>query len=122
MPRILWKAAHMPSITLADIQAAADRKYGPLVIELADGPVELVNPIRLSKEKRKKLTTINDGTESGDVEGVEDKLADVIRLAMKPAEAKRLLAAVGGDLAQLKEIVETWTASAQVGEASPSPS
>lgn len=114
MPRAYWKAAHMPSITLADIQAAADRKYGPLVVDLGDRKVELVNPIRLSKEKRDKLTSIDDQTD------VDKKLAAIVRLACSPADAKALLAAVGSDLAALAEIVSQWTQAAQVGEASPS--
>lgn len=112
----------MPTFSLADIQKAADEKYGPLVIpDVPGGPVELVNPLRLSKEKRKKLTELDKATDSGEID-VDEKIAQVIRLAAKPADAKRLLAAVGGDLAQLKEIVERWTESSQVGEASPSPS
>jgi hypothetical protein len=109
----------MPSITLADIKRSADKKYGPLVIEdVPGGPVELVNPLRLSKVKRDKLSKIDE------VEGdVEKKLTDIITLAVvKPADAKRLLAEVGDDLTVLADICQKWTGSAQVGEASPSPS
>jgi hypothetical protein len=105
----------MPSITLADIQAAADKKYGPLVIELPDGPVTLVNPLRMNKAARDKLTKLDD------IEDPEEKLQTAIRIGAKAADAKRLLAAVT-DLATLAEIVTQWTSSAQVGEASPSPS
>jgi tail assembly protein len=111
----------MPSITLADIQAAADKKYGPLVIELPDGNVELTNPIRLSKDKRKALADLDAADADGEVD-VDEKVAACIKLAAKPADAKRLLAALGGDLAQLKEVIEQWSASSQPGEASPSPS
>ena len=106
----------MPSITLADIQAAADKKYGPLVVDLGDKKVELVNPIRLSKEKRDRLTTLDEETD------VDKKLASIVRLACTPQDAKALLAAVGNDLASLAEIVTEWSKAAQVGEASPSPS
>jgi hypothetical protein len=106
----------MPNITLADIQAAADKKYGPLVIDgIPGGPVTLVNPLRMDKAKRDKLTHLDD------IEDAEEKLATAIRLGTKAADAKRLLAAVT-DLATLAEIVTEWTSSAQVGEASPSPS
>lgn len=112
----------MPSITLADIQTAADKKYGPLVIEdIPGGPVELVNPIRLSKEKRAKLKDLDKADEAGEID-VDEKVAECIRLAANPADAKRLLAALGGDLAQLKEVIEQWSSSGQSGEASPSPS
>lgn len=108
----------MPSITLADIQAAADRKYGPLLIDLGDGgdPIELPNPLRLTKAKRDKLAALDD---EGDV---DERLAEIVKIAARPADAKRLLAVVGDDLPMLAEIVNNWTSSAQVGEASPSPS
>lgn len=112
----------MPSFTLADIQAAADEKYGPTVIELEDGPVVLVNPLRMSKATRQKFMALGQPKEGEAEIDVDEKLAEMIRLATKPADAKRLLAAVGGDLAQLKEIVELWTKASQLGEASASPS
>lgn len=105
----------MPSFTLEDIQSAADKKYGPLIIEIPSGPVELVNPLRLPKEKRDQLNKLDA------IEDPDEKLAAAIRLAATPADAKRLLAAVT-DLATLAEIVVMWTSAAQVGEASPSPS
>ena len=111
----------MPSFTLADIQAAADKKYGPTVIELPDGPVEMVNPIRLSKEKRKALADLDKADEAGDID-VDEKLAELLKIAMSASDAKKLSAAVKGDLAQLKEIVDRWSESSQPGEASPSPS
>ena len=108
----------MPSISLTDIQKAADRKYGPLTIEgVPGGDVVLVNPLRMSKAKRAKLAKLD---ADGDT---DEKLADIIRLAVdKPADAKRLLDATGGDLTYLAEICQRWTGSAQVGEVSPSAS
>lgn len=108
----------MPKFTLADIREAAEKKYGPFVIELEDGDVTLVNPLKMSKANRKKLTALDDGDDSD----VDEKLAATIRLATTPAEAKRLLAAVGDDLPTLAQIVRDWTATAQAGEASPSAS
>lgn len=106
----------MPSFTLADIQAAADEKYGPTVIELGDGSdVELVNPLRLPKVARDKLGKLDE------IKDPDEKLSAAIKIAARPADAKRLLAAVT-DLATLAEIVTTWTKTAQVGEASPSAS
>lgn len=101
----------MPSFTLADIQAAADKKYGPMVIDLGDSKVELVNPIRMSKDKRDKLTALD--TE----EDVDKKLAAIVRLACSQRDAKALLDAVGSDLGALAEIVTEWSKSSQVGEA-----
>lgn len=107
----------MPSITLADIQAAADEKYGPLLVDLGDKTVEMRNPLRLTKAKRDELAALDKA--AGDV---DSKLATIVKIACSPADAKALLAAVGDDLPALAEIVSEWTGSAQVGEASPSPS
>src|SRR3954468_15735168 len=106
----------MPSITLADIQAAADKKYGPLVVDLGGKKVEMRNPLKLSKADRAKLAELDSEDD------VEEKLASIVRMACMAADAKALLAAVGDDLPVLAEIVKEWTGSAQVGEASPSPS
>jgi len=109
----------MPTISLQDIRDAADQKYGPVVIEgVKGGDVELLNPTRLGKEARARLKALN--ADDGD-EG--EKLAEIITLVAKsPAHAKRLLAEVGDDLAALAEIVKQFSGSAQLGEASPSPS
>ena len=106
----------MPKVTLASIRDAADKKYGPYVIEVDGGDVTLVNPLRMSKAKRKKLEEL-DKVEDLDT---DEKLAETIRIACSAADAKRLLAAVGDDLALLAEIVKAWGATAKVGEASPS--
>lgn len=104
----------MPSISLQDIQEAADKKFGPFVVEgVPGGDVTLANPLRMSKDKRKKLFDLKDVTE----ENIDEKFADLIRLGTSPAEAKRLLAAIGDDLATLKEIVESWLKGSQAGEA-----
>lgn len=103
----------MPKITLADIQEAADKKYGPLVIEgIEGGDVTLVNPLRLPKKKRQAMTAL-DGSD-GDV---DDKLVEIVRLAASKGDADRLLKAVGDDLAALAEIMADYMGAAQVGEA-----
>jgi hypothetical protein len=75
----------------------------------------------VSRRRSGPSSELDQADESGEID-VDEKVAEVIRLAAKPADAKRLLAALGGDLAQLKEIIEEWTGSGQPGEASPSPS
>jgi hypothetical protein len=108
----------MPSITLADIKRSADKKYGPLIVEdVPGGPVELINPLRLSKAKRDRLSKIDEESD------IDKKFTSIIQIAVaKPADAKRLLAEVGDDLTYLADLCQKWTSSAQVGEASPSPS
>lgn len=106
----------MPRFTLEHFQEAADKKYGSTVITLPDGDVTLENPLRMTKQRRKALTDCEL------IEDTDEKLQAVIKAACKPADAKRLLAAVGDDLAVLADIVTEYMQSAQVGEASPSPS
>lgn len=109
----------MASFTLDDIRAAAEAKYGSTDITLSDGfEVKLVNPLRLSKERRDKLTSIQTEDENVDQ---EEMLSEAIRLvAEKPVQAERLLEEVAGDLTILAEIFSNYTKSAQVGEASAS--
>lgn len=110
----------MPKITLDDIRKAADEKYGPLVIEGVDGgDVELLNPARLSKQKRNALKAV-----VGDEELDEgDRLAEIVKITAKsPSHSKRLLAAFKDDLGALAVILESYNAGAQMGEASPSAS
>lgn len=105
------------TITLDSIRQAADAKYGATVIDLGDKTVELVNPLRLSKQKREELTSIQESEELD----VEEKLAAIIRVGAKTkSSADALLRAIDGDVAVLAQTVETYTTGTQAGEASPS--
>ncbi|MGW1040042.1 phage tail assembly protein [Streptomyces sp. NPDC002547] len=111
----------MASFSLDDIRAAADAKYGSTDIEVDEKTtVHLLNPLRLPKEKRDKLATLQDEMDK-DGSDQEQVIADAIRLvADHPKKAEALLAAVNGDLAVLAQIFETYGKGAQVGEASAS--
>ena len=126
MPRTTRKAAHMPSFTLQDIFDAADQKYGPTVIELPDGNVTLDNILGIKdKTKRKKLGELLKNLEDlgDDLEAAPDRLSEIVRqvVASKP-DADRLLKAFAGHTARLLELVNTWAAASQPGEASTSSS
>lgn len=109
------------AITLDDIRAAAEARYGSTDIDLGDGTVvKLLNPLRLPKEKRAKLTGLQDrlGVDGADQEAL---LAEALStVAESPIKAAKLLKAVGGDLAVLASIFEAYSRGTQVGEASPS--
>ena len=118
----------MSEFTLADIKAAAEAKFGATTIALSETEsVELVNAIRLPKEKRKQLTEIQSKISSKE-EGAEDRdIVDLfealIRLVAKtPAEGEKLVEACEHDAAYLNEAVSRWAKGTQVGEASPSES
>ncbi|WP_031513705.1 phage tail assembly protein [Streptomyces sp. NRRL F-5123] len=109
----------MASFSLDDIRSAADAKYGSTDITVDEKTtVHLLNPLRLPKEKRAQLASIQDQLDAeGDVDQ-EKVLSDAIRLvADHPRKAEALLKAVNGDLAVLAEIFETYGKGAQVGEA-----
>jgi hypothetical protein len=119
----------MPKIVLADVQEAAKQKYDSLFVEVPGGDVELVSPLRLSKKARGELseliTSTKDANAAGgtDLDAVVASMEQMITLAAKtPAQGKRLLAAIGGDLATLVELTREYTAAVQLGEAPPSQS
>ncbi|MEU0344241.1 phage tail assembly protein [Streptomyces bobili] len=113
----------MASFSLDDIRAAADAKYSSTDITVDEKTtVHLLNPLRLPKEKRDKLVNLQDEMDK-DGSDQEQIIADAIRLvADHPKKAEALLSAVGGDLAVLAQIFETYGKGAQVGEASASAS
>ncbi|MFG2923882.1 phage tail assembly protein [Streptomyces sp. NPDC048305] len=113
----------MAQFSLDDIRAAADAKYSSTDITVDEKTtVHLLNPLRLPKEKRDKLVNLQDEMDK-DGSDQEQIIADAIRLvADHPKKAEALLAAVGGDLAVLAQIFETYGKGAQVGEASASAS
>jgi hypothetical protein len=115
----------MATFTLDSIREAAEKKYGSTDIPFGEGKVvRLLNPLRLEKEKRKALMSIQDRLEEeGEEVDQEDVLADAIRLVADDKKmADALLKEIGDDLAVLAEIFSTYTGEAQVGEASASQS
>ncbi|WP_432006305.1 phage tail assembly protein [Streptomyces parvus] len=113
----------MASFTLDDIRAAADAKYGSTDIKVDEKTtVHLLNPLRLAKEKREKLSTIQDRMDADDADQ-EALLAEaVVLVADHPKKGEALLKAVNGDLAVLAQIFETYSKGTQAGEASASAS
>lgn len=109
----------MATFSLDDIRAAAEAKYGSTDIDLGNGEVlSLVNPLRLPKEKRERLSSIQDQSEETD-EG--DVMREAIRIvASDQGKAEHFLAIVGDDLAMLATVFSTYTEGTQMGEASAS--
>ncbi|AKY03326.1 tail assembly chaperone [Streptomyces phage Aaronocolus] len=107
----------MASYSLDSIREAAEAKYGSTDIDLGNGVVRLLNPLRLPKTKRDELASLQDKLEQDGVDQ-ETVLSDAIVLvAESESKGKALLKAVGGDLAVLAEIFETYGKGTQVGEA-----
>lgn len=113
----------MAHFTVDSIREKANKEYASTEIELEDkSVVVLLNPLRLTKAKRKKLMSIQDTLdEDEEAKDQEDVLADAIRLIAESSDqADALLEEFGGDLASLATIFSLYTESTQAGEASAS--
>lgn len=111
------------TITLASIREATEKKFGSTIIALDENnTVELLNPLRLNKAKRKEIGTISDRLKEDDADQ-ETILSDMLKsVAKTPAQGKALIAAINGDFAMLLSTFEAYTSEQSVGEASPSES
>lgn len=103
---------------LSDAQAAADKKYAPLGVELDDRTVVLRTPIRLSREERDQLQKATTAEEQDDpIDTIESAFRIVIA---DEDDAEALISAIGGDLAVALEVFNAFTKETQLGEASSS--
>lgn len=106
------------AITLDFIREAADKEYGGFPVNVDDGPeISLTNPLRMPKEKRAELTSL-------DAEAFEDPIdyfEAAFAVASSKAEAKRIRKALGDDDATLyATLFKLYTKGVELGEASPS--
>jgi hypothetical protein len=109
------------TIGLDDIRASIEQKYQPLVVDLGEhGQVTLVQAMRLPKEKRAEIASIQDrinGSE-GDEDAAAEAMRDLIRtVATGPVE--QLLETAGEDIAFLMEVITQYMAVSRAGEAAP---
>lgn len=115
----------MSAYTLDSIRKAADAKYGATEIAVDEKTtVRLLNPLRLTKERRNDLMNIQDRLTGEDGDEPVDQIEvfrDAIRLVSDDeASAEVLIDAIGDDLALLAEIFTTYTEGTSAGEASAS--
>jgi hypothetical protein len=113
----------MPSITLSDIQQAADKKYGDFQITLPDAQiVSFVPALRLPKESRRKLAAAFDVEKrvNGDEPDLDlyDIYKDVFRVSARQTDAfTKLEEVVGDDPAVWEELAKAFMQDTQAGEA-----
>lgn len=115
------------SFTLDDIRAAAEEKYGSTTIILGDMEVELVNVLRLPKERRDVILNLAKSAdvdeEDVDVDETRETMLEGLRAACRTKEqGKALTEALGDDLPLVAEVFSRYTQGTQSGEASPSQS
>lgn len=116
------------TFSLDDIKAAADAKYGNLVIPVnSDRSVTMVNALQLPKEKRAELFNLNETLgskgEDGESDVPEADQVDVLEGAIRiatfndPAGADLLIEALDHNLARLLEVFSRYNKGTQAGEA-----
>ena len=117
----------MATFTLDSIRDAAEAKYGSMDIPVGDVLVRLLNPLRLTKEKRSALIAAQKDLEvqekSEGVENVDQAVVfqNILRLvAENDFQAEALVTELGDDLAVLASVFEMYSEGTQAGEASAS--
>lgn len=115
--------------SLDDIKAAADKKYGSLIITLADGSdLELKNVLRLKKDKRDQVQALQarlaeEDDEEKDAEDQFEVLTDMLRaVATEPKLVDQFLNDIDNDLGVVATVFNEYVEGTQVGEASGSQS
>lgn len=119
--------------TLDDIRDAAEAKYGSTWVVTDEQEIELVNLLRLPKEKRDVILSLSkkaekpskgegeESEESVDIDEMRDDLKAGLTAACRTTEqANALMAFVGDDTALVMQVFTMYTKETQAGEASPS--
>lgn len=122
----------MAKVTLAQLQAEADGKYGDYVVELPSGnDLVLRSVLRLSDAKQDKVRELQNKMDSAGKDSAEEGSTKVLKTAVhelirtvaatrKPAD--ELIKLHGDDLGFLLVLVGNYTKDSQLGEASTSES
>ena len=122
--------------TLDDIRDAAEAKYGSTWVVTDEQEIELVNLLRLPKEKRDVILSLSkkaekpakgeggegeESEDSVDIDEMRDDLKAGLTAACRTTEqANALMAFVGDDTALVMQVFTMYTKETQAGEASPS--
>lgn len=105
------------AFTLDEIRAAAEKKYADFELEFDGETIKLLNALRLPKEKRDAVLAVQEelGEEGADQAALMAKAVELV--AEDGAAAKRLLKAIGNDLAVLAELFAAYSGATAAGEA-----
>ena len=114
----------MPKISLDQINAEADARFGPFIIEdVPGGDVVLRNVMRISKDARAKIRVLAQTIEGLNPESADDEakglasLRDFFAIIAEGDGGKRLCKEVGDDAGRLMVLMEMYTEATQMGEA-----
>lgn len=103
------------SFSLDDIRAAADKKYAATEFPFGDDTLVLRNALRLTKEERKAMTSIQEALKEDPEDGMEQALK--IAADDKKIAEKFIKDVVAGDAAILATVFDLYTGQTQAGEA-----
>lgn len=103
-----------------DVEAEADQKYGPFVLEdVPGGDVTLRNIYRLAENERHQVKELNDKIKAakGDVDIVLNAAVAVLELVAVGDDGKRLVEALGGEPPKILHVLNLYMEATQPGEA-----
>lgn len=114
----------MPSMTLDDLNKAADKKFGNFEIETGEETLVFLNPLRLPKERRKAMTRIFESDvlaervkEDEDLD-MYDLYAEAFAIAaVSPHHYERLAEFVGDNPAKWSVLFQAYNGESELGEA-----
>ncbi len=117
----------MATLSLDDIRDSIEKEFVSTTITIGEESVKMVNPLRMAKDQRAKLSkTLKAASTGGDDESLEDafeKMIAVIRDAIPDAkQAKVLLDEIGDDMAVAVKVLDAYMEAMKPGEASGSQS
>lgn len=124
----------MARMTLDDIRNSIAKKYQSFELELAEGVIELRNPLRIPKEDRAKMNKLRETLgadapegEEEDEDAAEERMANsfgaLLAVAATPetrANVKAFCDSIADDedrLLLLTEVMDAYMSEQQVGEA-----
>lgn len=118
----------MPSFSLNDLNAAADKQYGNFEIPLGEGEtLVFLNPLRMKKDRRARMTKLfmNGEIESRLKEEPTLDMYDLYREAFEIAAVNKatyeaLVKAVGDSPAKWTLLFKEYNGTSELGEASAS--
>lgn len=119
----------MATITLDDIRESVEREFVSTKIQVGGTEVLMMNPMRLAKAQRSKLSAALKaaGDDAADDEEALDaqfeKMLSVIKAAIPDvSQCKELIDAIGDDMAVAMKVLDAYMEEMKPGEASGSQS
>lgn len=103
-----------------DVEAEADEKYGPFVLEdVPGGDVTLRNLFRLTKNERHRVRELNGQIKGakGDVDTVMDAAVELLELVATGDDGTRLVAALADEPPKIMHVLNLYMEATQPGEA-----